>query len=158
MRIICDTREQAPYNFTAEAYAGTVVEIGKLEVGDYAPAGLGDKCSVERKSLADLIMCLSTERDRFERELQRAAPLDAFCVVVEASWEDMARGNYRSRMTPHSACQSILAFGSRYRTAFFFAGSRSAAEYITHGFIRQYLESAKKRWGSIVRAHGTEAS
>jgi len=35
---------------------------------------------------------------------------------------------------------------------FLFAGSRAGAEYVTWGFLRQYLESARRRWGAIVKA------
>ena len=154
MKVIVDSREQAPFTFRHEKYAGTVAETGALDTGDYSLAGLIDRVAVERKSLPDLVACLSRERERFERELQRAAALDAFAVVVEASWADLAAGQYRSQLNPHSACQSVLAFTVRYRTPFIFAGSRAGAEYVTWGFLRQYLESARKRWGSIVKAHG----
>ena len=107
----------------------------------------------ERKELSDLVACLGRERERFERELARGAALDAFCVVVEASWADLAGGQYRSRLNPHAACQSVLAFAGRYRLPFFFAGSRAAAEYTAWGFLRQYLEGARKRWAAIVKAH-----
>ena len=154
MRIIVDSREQSPFTFHHEKYAGTIVEVGTLDTGDYSLVGLADRVSAERKSLPDLVACLGHERPRFERELQRAAALDAFAVVIEASWSDLAGGQYRSQLNPHSACQSVLAFTARYRVPFLFAGSRNGAEYVTWGFLRQYLESARKRWGSIVKAHG----
>lgn len=133
MKIIIDSREQAPFTFQHEKYAGTVAEPGTLDTGDYSLAGLTDRVAVERKSLPDLVACLGRERERFERELQRAAALDAFC-------------------------QSVLAFTARYRVPFLFAGSRAGAEYVTWGFLRQYLETARKRWGSIVKAHGGEGA
>lgn len=153
MRLIVDSREQAPFPFKGPFYDGVVVEVGALTVGDYSLAGLTDRVAVERKSLPDLVMCLGRERERFERELQRGAALDAFCVVVEASWADLAGGQYRSRMNPHAACQSVAAFMGRYRLPFLFAGSRPAAEYCTWSFLRQYLEGARKRWAAIVKAH-----
>ena len=156
MKTIVDSREQCPFTFEHERYAGTDVETGTLDTGDYSLAGLTDRVAVERKSLPDLVGCLSQGRERFERELQRAAALDAFVVVVEAAWADLTAGKYRSQMNPHSACQSVLAFTCRYRVPFLFAGSRSGAEYACWGFLRQYLESARKRWGSIVKAHGGE--
>ena len=154
MKVIIDSREQAPFAFEHEKYAGTVPEGGALDTGDYSLSGLTDRVAVERKSLPDLVTCLGRERDRFEREMQRAAALDAFAVVVEASWAELAGGQYRSQLNPHSACQSVLAFSCRYRIPFMFAGSRAGAEYVTWGFLRQYLESARKRWGAIVKAHG----
>ena len=154
MRIIIDSREQAPFTFHHEKYAGTIVEAGTLDTGDYSLGGLSDRVAVERKSLPDLVACLGRERERFEREMQRAAALDAFAVVVEAAWSELAGGQYRSQLNPHSACQSVLAFSCRYRIPFMFAGSRAGAEYITWGFLHQYLEGARKRWRHIVKAHG----
>src|SRR5574344_2648176 len=125
MRVIVDSREQAPFSFAHEKY-GVTVAVGALTVGDYSLAGLEDKVAVERKSLPDLVMCLGRERERFERELQRGAALDAFCVVCEGSWLDLSRGDYRSQLNPHAACQSVAAFMARYRVPFMFAGSRAA--------------------------------
>ena len=156
MKIIVDSREQAPFTFSHERYQVTL-ETGTLSLGDYSLAGLSDRVAVERKSLADLVMCLGRERERFERELARAAALDAFAVVVEAGWLELAQGGYRGRLNPHAACQSVLAFSCRYRLPFLFAGSRAAAEYVTWGFLRQYLEGARRRFQAIVKAHGDAA-
>lgn len=153
MKIIVDSREQRPFSFRGNLYEGVTVETGTLTVGDYALAGLTDKVAVERKELADLVACLGRERERFERELIRGAALDAFAVVVESSWADLAGGQYRSKLNPHAACQSVLAFAGRYRVPFLFAGSRAAAEYMTCGFLQQYLEGARRRWAAIVKAH-----
>lgn len=156
MKIVVDSREQRPFLFAGEVYEGTSLEVGSLSIGDYSLAGLTDKVAVERKELGDLVQCLGRERERFERELQRGMGLDAFCVVVEGTWKDLAGGKYRSRLNPHAACQSVLAFSGRYRLPILFTGSRKAAEYSTWGFLRQYLEGARRRWASIVRAHGKE--
>ena len=152
MTILVDSREQRPFNFEHERY-GVQIQPGTLTVGDYSLRGLEDKVAVERKSLPDLVQCLGRERERFERELQRGQALDAFAVVIEGSWSDLANGNFRSQLNPHAACQSVLAFMARYRVPFLFAGSRAAAEYAAWGFLRQFLEGARKRWGAIVAAH-----
>ena len=82
MKIIRDTREQAPFTF--DGY-DCEVQAGRLTTGDYSLAGIEDRCAVERKSLDDLLGCLTGEgRVRFERELARADVLDSFAVVVEA--------------------------------------------------------------------------
>ena len=139
MLIVVDSREQCPFPFTHERYEAKTKQ-GALTVGDYSLAGLG------------------RERERFERELMRGAALDAFAVVVEADWLMLARGEYRSQLKPHAACQSVLAFTARYRVPFLFAGTRAAAEYMTWGFLRQYLESARKRWRAIAKAQGDDAA
>ena len=154
MHILTDTREQEPFPFAGERYASDTVERAALTVGDYSLAGLADRVAVERKSLGDLVQCLGRERERFERELARGAALDAFAVVIEASFLDLARGQYRSKMQPHAACQSVAAFMGRYRVPFIFAGSRAAAEYACWSFLRQYLEGARRRLKAITKAHG----
>ena len=151
MKIIRDTREQAPFIF---AGYDCEVQAGTLTTGDYSLAGLVDRCAVERKSLDDLLGCLTGEgRERFERELSRAAGLDCFAVVVEASMQDMAEGRYRSKMKPHAALQSVLAFQVRHRCPFIWAGTRAGAEYAAFHFMRHYLREAQERFKAICRAH-----
>lgn len=151
MRLVVDSREQTPFTF---AGYDCEVQAGALTVGDYSLFGLTDRVAVERKSLPDLVLCLGRERERFERELQRAAALQAFMVVVEAPWGDLAAGNYRSQLNPNSARQSVLAFTCRYRIPFMFAGTRAEAERMTFDYLRHYLRSARERLKTLLRAHG----
>lgn len=154
MKIIRDTREQAPFTFGGY---DCEVQAGTLTTGDYSLAGLADRCAVERKSLDDLLGCLTGEgRERFERELARAVGLECFAVVVEASMQDMAEGRYRSRMKPHSALQSVLAFQVRYGVPFVWCGTRAWAEYATFHFLRHYLREAHERFKAICRTHEAE--
>lgn len=104
MRIVIDSREQQPYTFRGYDIQ---IELGTLLTGDYSLAGFTDRIAIERKELSDLIQCLSWERERFSREMQRAKGYDFFAVIIEASWQAMAEGNYRSRMKPQAACQSV---------------------------------------------------
>lgn len=155
MVIVKDSREQAGYDFDGPRYEGVAVEAGSLVTGDYSVKGLENVIAAERKELGDLIHCLAQDRPRFVRELERARGMDAFMVVVEAPWSDLATGNYRSRLDPHSACQSVLSFMARHRVPFFFAGSRAAGEYAVWSFLRQYCEGARKRLAAIVKASET---
>lgn len=156
MRIIRDTREQAPFTFGGYACE---VQAGTLTTGDYSLAGLVDRCAVERKSLDDLLGCLTGEgRERFERELARARGLGAFAVVVKASFQDMAEGRYRSKMKPHAALQSVLAFTVRYGVPFIWAGTRAGAEYAAFHFFRHYLREAQERLRALVKAHAEVAA
>ena len=157
MKIIVDTREQNPFAFQGSRYDGVEVEFGTLGTGDYLLEDLTDRVAVERKSLDDLIGCLmGSNRERFERELQRATEFELFRVVVEASWSALVRGEYQSKMKPHSACQSVIALSQRYNVPFDFAWSRVGAEYLCWSFLRHYLENERKRLKEIARAHGGE--
>ena len=155
LHIICDTREQKPFTFTgAQIYEGTTVEAGTLNVGDYSLKHLEAAVAVERKSLSDLVGCLAGSRDRFVKELERSRALEAFCVVVEGSWQELAQGQYRSQLLPHAACQSVASFTARMRVPFWFCGSRAAAEYCTWSFLRQYAEGQRQRFKAVEKALG----
>lgn len=153
MRILIDSREQCPFTFAEKRYAEVQIEVGTLQTGDYSLAGLTDRVAIERKSLSDLVQCLGRERERFERELVRAAGLDCFAVVIEAGLQELAQGQYRSKLNPHAACQSIAAFTARLKIPFLFAGSRAGAEYMTWSLLHQYLEGARKSLRAIMKAH-----
>jgi hypothetical protein len=100
-----------------------------LDVGDYSILGLESVIAIERKSLADLVMCCGSERDRFQRELDRLRGWPTSKVIVEASWAEVEMGQWRSKLTPKQVMASIAAWGAQGHD-FFFAGSAlKAAEY-----------------------------
>lgn len=153
MKIIIDSREKKAFDFLSQS-GDIETERGTLALGDYSLAGLTERVAVERKSLSDLVMCLGTERERFQRELMRAAALEAFCVVVEASWQDLADGRYRSKLSPASGMASVLAFMARHRIPFLFAGNRANAEAVTVGFLRQYVKGKAHELKAVQEAVG----
>ncbi|ABK18102.1 ERCC4 domain-containing protein [Syntrophobacter fumaroxidans] len=135
MRLIIDTREQTPYGF--EGY-DVQTERGTLPTGDYSLAGFEDRVAIERKSLDDLIGCLSHDRERFEKELCRAKALDFFSVVIEAPLSNILASRFRSRMTVNAAVETIAAFSTRYRTPFLFCGNRAGGERMTYSLLAKY--------------------
>lgn len=157
MRIVVDSREQAAFTFSGEAYQGVTIQTGTLVTGDYAPAGLETVCAVERKSIDDLIGCLTSGRERFTRELIRARGLDSFAVICECSFLDIAQGRYRSRMNPKAAVNSILSMTAKYGTAFLFSGTRKLAEWATYSYLRLYFENIQKKHKELLKVHGEVA-
>lgn len=150
LKILTDTREQLPYSF--EKYA-VQTEAAALAAGDYSLAGFQDRVAVERKSLNDLIGCLTgADRSRFEKELARAGSFERFAVVVEASLQDLTAGRYTSNMEPHAALQSITAFYIRYGIPFLFCGNRDGAEYMTFSIIQKYFYEIEKRFRILTKA------
>ena len=144
MRILIDSREQAPYLFRG---FDVETEVVALPVGDYSLPGFTDKVAIERKELDDLISCLMNgNRDRFERELAKTRHFDLFAVVVQAPLLAVSRGQYRSEMKVQAALQSILTLQVRYRVAFVWAGNRADAEYIVHGLLSKYLREIGERF------------
>lgn len=143
MIILQDSRETLPYEF--KGY-DCQVETVTLSCGDYSLPGFEDRCALERKSLNDLIGCLTVGRARFERELARARSYDFFAVVVEASLADVYNGKYQSAMAPQSALQSLVAFQIRYRVPFVWCGNRAGGELMTHSFLSKYLREIGERF------------
>jgi len=141
-RIKIDSREQRPYTFENS-------EVGTLNIGDYSICGLEDHISIERKELNDLIGCLTTGRERFEKELHRGRGFDYFALVIEASLSDLANGHYRSQMEPKSAVQSLLAFSVRYRLPIFFCENRQYGARVTESLLCKYAREVEKKFKQI---------
>ncbi len=151
LRLVIDTREQAPFefrNYPCEAGPGT------LPAGDYSVKGMETLVAVERKSLPDLVQCLGRERSRFEAELLRLRGYAFACVVVEANLSDLIHGGYRSKLDPHAALQSILAFQARTRVPFIWCDTRPQAEMVTFWQLQKVLREIQSRYERIVKAHG----
>ncbi len=158
MRVVVDTREQAPYDFAgASCYAGTVVEQGSLSTGDYSLKGLEHLCAVERKSLPDFVACLGRERDRFVKELERGRGMECFAVVVEGDFASLAHHDYRGQLDAHSACQSVASFVARLRVPVLFAGSRLGGQYAVWSILRQYLQGKRHELKAVEAAIRTSA-
>ena len=71
MTLLIDTREPWPHPWGRYLPTGWLIERGVLETGDIALAALPDAGVVERKTPGDLVSCIGTGRERFERELKR---------------------------------------------------------------------------------------
>ena len=150
MKIIRDSREQAPLTFTGYPVE---VAVGALEAGDYSLAGFERRVAVERKELGDLVGCLSGERARFEKELARLRGYDAAAVVVESPAGDLRAGRYRSHMDPVAAWQSCLALMQRYRIAFVFCRDRADAERTTFDLLRHYHKDRMRELQALGVGH-----
>lgn len=138
-KILIDTREQQPYSFE------TPSEIATLPTGDYSLAGAECFIAIERKSVDDLIGCLTSGRERFERELYRSRALDYFALVIEASLSDLSNGRYRSEMNPKAAIQSLLTFSIRYGLPIFFVENRRYGAGVTESLLLKYAREVEKR-------------
>ena len=152
MKIVIDSREQSPFHF--EGYP-VEIEAGTLTTGDYSVSGFTDRVAVERKSLGDLMGCLTHDRERFTRELERLRGYESV-VVVEAPFSQLADGRYRSRMNPESAVQSVVSIIQAYRMPFFFAENRLRAERFVFDFLRHFCRHAEARYRAVCRWRAAE--
>lgn len=155
MRIVVDTREQWPLDFSAYP---CVVEAGTLTTGDYSLRGLETIAAIERKSEDDLLGSLTRERPRFERELARLRGYALKAVVCETSWQRLSKGQYRSRMTPHSCLQSILGLSIRFDVPFLLVETHQAAAYTVFHLFRHFLEQREKELKAILKHGASDAA
>ena len=134
---IVDSREQLPYDL-----APMQQETGRLHVGDYSVKKMESVIAVERKSLQDFVACCGRERQRFQRELDALRGWPVSAVVVEASWETIESGQWRSKIKPESVMGSIaswIAQGHRI----ILGGDRKTSQRIVRSIL---FHAARHRW------------
>lgn len=134
---IVDLREQHPLDLCPLA-----AEVGTLATGDYSIRGLQHVVAIERKSLPDLLCCVGTERDRFDREVQRLLAYPVRALVVEATWEDIERDEWRSKVTPTAALGSLLGWCALGLPILMTGDHQRAGRYVS----RLLYIAARRRW------------
>ncbi len=135
---IVDSREKTPIDLCP-----IKSKTGHLTTGDYSVYGLENHISVERKSLPDLVACCGVERERFSKEIKRLLAYQVRAVVIEASWEDIKRGEWRSQLTPNHVIGSIVSW-SCMGVPFFMAGC-DAKDIVS----RILLQGARRKYSEI---------
>ena len=158
MIILVDTREQNT-DRAKRRYAtfGVPYSRATLSYGDYCynaqlPSGewlfdtehpISAPIVIERKmSLDELAMCFTKERDRFEREFQRAKANNAriFLLIENATWENLLNGKYRSRFHHAAFLASLAAWIIRYDLQLIFCKEETSGRLIKEFLYRDLKE------------------
>lgn len=152
--IVCDSREQLPYEFSSMLDNGghplvvpTVVK--GLASGDYSIQGMEDKIAVERKSMDDCFSSMTWGRARFEAELARLSEMQAAFVMIEATWPEIMdpaghRPGWINQTEPRSVEGTIVSWSLRYGVHFWLAGDRRGAEQRTFSILRKFWDDKQK--------------
>jgi len=148
MTIIIDTAEKTPFQFGN----GVKTESAHMATGDYSIKGLERFVSIERKSLSDLIRCVSTDRERFVRELHRLQAYRCRAVVISAPICDVYNKNYRSLTTRQSILGSICSWQVRYNIPFFWAGNHEQGADITYRLLKAFTVDFDKNMKAATTA------
>jgi len=152
--IMVDTREPDPHPWAKHWSCESVV--GTLATGDISLIGCQHWICIERKTMADLLQCLCQSRDRFTRELERARRIKDFSVIIEASYQDLWTGNYRSGMNPKSAWESVIALQQRHGIPFLFAQNVEISARLAESIlIRWFKEHVKAIEAAMPRKQRT---
>ncbi len=143
--VIIDSREQRPYQFSGPS------RVAALPTGDYSIEGMEAVFAIERKSLSDLIGCITHDRGRFLREIERAASLKTFYVLIEADLSDIEGGAYRSKANPESVIGSLLAWAARYPNFKpLFGGNRQSSERLAERIFRREIIEASRTNSRVI--------
>lgn len=154
-RILVDTREQPSARATKRYNTfGCPYERHTLSYGDYTynftlPDGSdlydlnsvaeGD-CVIERKmSLEELSGCLCQQRNRFQREFERAREHGAtiYLLVEDASWESIINGKYKTKFNPNAYFATLTAWMARYDIYIIFCKKETSGKLIKQILYRE---------------------
>jgi hypothetical protein len=126
LSFITDTREQTPLSLS---YKNRVM---KLDFGDYTLDGdWYNYCYIDRKSQSDFIGTMSSGKDRFKRELERARGFGAYVFVVsECSLQSIFRNNLFSRKLIDFSLETMREIIVEFSDCcqFVFSGSKASSE------------------------------
>ncbi len=134
---VIDSREQRPLDLSPLA-----VTTGTLTTGDYSVRHLEHVISIERKSLNDLLKCVGTDRDRFGREVERLLAFPVRGLVVEATWPEIEKGEWRGKIKPAAVLGSLFGWMAQGLPVMLFGDHERAGRYVS----RLLLISARRRW------------
>jgi len=150
-----DTREPWPHPWRRWLPSHVQLERATLDTGDFALAGLPDGAIVERKTVNDFLACMTSGRERFERELSRSRHVGRFVVVVEGTLGNVlaARGD----MSEASLIGTVAAWTRRYCPILFAGSERLAAELAWRYLAGQIHESHKIVKATSVNVEPSEA-
>ncbi len=90
LTLLVDSREKTPFDLVDGSKIIASERI-KLDTGDYAIKDIDEKwLCIERKSgISELYACLTSQRKRFEKEIERMREFHHKFIVIEADAEDV---------------------------------------------------------------------
>ena len=117
-------------------------ERATLVTGDYSCKGLEGIVAIERKSLTDLLCCIGRERPRFDACVQRLLAYPVRALVIESTWQELERGEWRSQITPSQAVGSCLGWITAGLPVIMAGDHERAGRFVS----RLLYCAARRRW------------
>ena len=160
-QILVDNREQAtpkaveryksfgvPYKRATLNYGDYcgIITLNDSEIYDTAHS-VKASCVIERKmSLDELAMCFTRWRDRFRREMERAASNGStvYLLVENATYEGIIKHRYRSRFSPSAFLASLTAWTVRYNLRPIFCKADTSGQLIKEILYRDMKERLER--------------
>lgn len=149
---IIDTREQAPL-----VLPGLRTVVRGLTSGDYSIEGAEHLFAVERKSLNDLVACVTRERARFEREMIRLRGYRFRRLLIIGTEADLAQGRYTSAVSPSAVFGSLSAWEARFDIPVVLADTPELGGAIVTSWIRAFAREVVQDAGNVLAASSESA-
>lgn len=150
---IIDSREQTPLDLEPLT---TITE--SLTTGDYALAACPDVCRIERKSLQDLVACVGSDRERFDREVQRLLAFPVRILVIESSWEaieshEPINPQWRGKVTREAVLGSLMGWQAAGLSVHMAGDHQRAGKHVA----RMLYTVARRRYAELRALSGGES-
>lgn len=153
IHVIIDTREPDAHPWKQFAPVNIIFIRETMETGDFCLRALPDGAVVERKTPQDIAQCLTTSRERFERELRRSRHCGAFTVVIEGNLSDVILA---ARGVSMNAVVGTLAAWSRRYCPFIFAGSIEQAANFSFRYLLGQIRDHDKAAVAIKKVNSAK--
>ena len=129
-----DTREQDPLFINSKfEYTGKlIVQVMKLDHGDYSIKGFEDKFAIERKMMSDFYSYIGKERKRTIKKMEKFREIiqsgGFVMLAIECSEAEIMSGNMYSTLSPEVARGAINSFRMRYGVHIYYNKERRMLE------------------------------
>ena len=147
MKVIIDTREQTPFEFTSSKISETITR--KLDTGDYSVEGLEDILCIERKFNVGEFYNNITQK-RFWAEMERMKAYKHRFMIFEFSVSDIEMFPYGSGLPKHvinklkisSAylMKCVARLQIEYDIHVVFGGNRDNSVYLVTNIMKEVYE------------------
>ena len=149
--VLVDTREQQPLPLFANHRNWIAGERrAMLKTADYSIEGMENLLGLERKSLADLVNCTVTNRERFLCCCDRLSSFRWKAILIEASYEDLKLGwntvEIQSDVHPNAVCGLLDAVKAKFGISILLTSrhrrlaTERAASWLSKHFTYWWLE------------------
>ena len=149
--VLVDTREKEPLALHVNHPNWIRGERREtLKTGDYTVEGMESLLCLERKSLADLVACTVTYRQRFLASCARLARFKWKAILVEATLEDIKGGfgafAIPSEVHPNAVCGTLDAIEAKFGIPVIYTSTSQnlaterAASWLSKHFTYWWLE------------------
>jgi len=149
--VLIDTREKEPFALHVNHPNWVLGERREtLKTGDYTVEGMESLLCLERKSLADLVACTVTYRQRFLAACARLARFRWKAILIEATLEDIKGGfgafDIPSEVHPNAVCGTLDAIEAKFGIPVIYTSTSQnlaterAASWLSKHFTYWWLE------------------